>query len=135
MEIEYDVLWRILVSGSFWLVLFPLGQCDVPDGDTRALVEDPTEHHGLVDRLMGDDWIVGILVSHKPVLKIHALTGCRLNGLFGVVATARPELEWAEFASECCTTWGSFGYLCSALCQWYEAVNKHPVEEVSLALI
>ena len=45
---------------------------------------------------------------------------------------AKPELKWAEFASECCTTWGSFGYLCSALCQWYEAVNKHPVEEVSM---
>ena len=65
------------------------------------------------------------------VVNWRVLTVCRLNGLFGVVAQARPDQEWAEFASECCTTWGSFGYLCSALCQWYESVNKHPVEEVS----
>ena len=56
------------------------------------------------------------------------LTFSRLNGLFGVVSDATGA-EWAEFQSECATTWGSFGYLCSALCQWYEAVNKHPIEE------
>ena len=46
-----------------------------------------------------------------------------LNGVFGVVAQDLPDLEWAEWASECCTTWGSFGYLLSALCQWYAAVG------------
>jgi hypothetical protein len=45
-----------------------------------------------------------------------------------VVAQARPELEWAEWASECCTTWGSFGYLLSALCQWYASIG--PTGEV-----
>jgi hypothetical protein len=47
-----------------------------------------------------------------------------------VGAKARPELEWAEWASECCTTWGSFGYLLSALCQWYAAIDGRDSEEV-----
>jgi hypothetical protein len=53
-----------------------------------------------------------------------------LNGIFGVVAQARPELEWAEWASECCTTWGSFGYLLSALCQWYASIGPTGEGEV-----
>jgi len=59
-----------------------------------------------------------------------------LNGVFGIVFQALGEkADWADFQSECATTWGSFGYLLSALCQWYEAVNKHPIEEAVRAIL
>lgn len=55
----------------------------------------------------------------------------RLIGVFGVINEATGA-HWAFYQSGLSGTWGSFAYLLSSLCQWYEAVNKHPVEEVSV---
>lgn len=55
----------------------------------------------------------------------------RLIGVFGVINEATGA-HWALYQSGLSGTWGSFAYLLSSLCQWYEAVNKHPVEEVSV---
>jgi hypothetical protein len=57
------------------------------------------------------------------------LTWTRFCGIFGFVEVAT-EAHWAGYQSELSSTWGSFAYLISGFCQWYEAVNKHPVEEV-----
>ena len=108
--------------GGYWLPEI-FGSCCFLSASVMFLLETQEKWWRIQPEIMG--WWIGLWA-------MIGSWGFLLNGLFGVVAQARPELDWAEFASECCTTWGSFGYLCSALCQWYEAVNKHPVEEVSL---
>lgn len=84
------------------------------------------------------DWILGhgrldwFLVSRSPLLILYrtGLIRVRLIGIFGIY-NQDTGAHWALAQSECSSTWGSTGYLLSSLCQWYEAVNKHPVEEVS----
>ena len=107
--------------GGYW---FPeiFGSCCFLTASFMFLLETQEKWWKIQPDVMG--WWIGFWA-------MIGSWGFLTNGIFGVVAQARPDLDWAEFAAECCTTWGSFGYLCSALCQWYEAVNKHPVEEVS----
>ncbi|KAF7190923.1 hypothetical protein HII31_08082 [Pseudocercospora fuligena] len=53
--------------------------------------------------------------------------GFELIAIFGILSHTR---GWAEYQSDLSTIWGSSAYfMCSAL-QWYEAVNKNPIEEL-----
>lgn len=51
----------------------------------------------------------------------------RLIAIFGA---KDEEWSWGEYQSDLATIWGSGAYLLSALLQWYEAVNKNPVQEL-----
>ena len=38
--------------------------------------------------------------------------------------------SWAAYESDLSSTWGSAAYLIGSFLQWYEALNKRPVEEL-----
>lgn len=57
--------------------------------------------------------------------------GFELIACFGIKALASGEqAHWAEYQSDLATMYGSACYLIGAFLQWYEAMNKNPVEEV-----
>ncbi len=50
----------------------------------------------------------------------------RLCAIFGIQAYTS---TGNEYQSSLSTTWGSFAYLAGSTLQWYEAVNKHSVQD------
>ncbi|KAL1634609.1 hypothetical protein SLS58_010604 [Diplodia intermedia] len=36
--------------------------------------------------------------------------------------------SWGQYQAACCTFWGSWAFLIGSLVQWYESLDKHPVE-------
>ncbi|EME80961.1 uncharacterized protein MYCFIDRAFT_26072 [Pseudocercospora fijiensis CIRAD86] len=53
--------------------------------------------------------------------------GFELIAIFGILAHTR---GWAEYQSDLSTIWGSSAYFMCSVLQWYEAVNKNPIEEL-----
>ena len=53
--------------------------------------------------------------------------GFELCAAFG---PASGEQHWALYQSNLSSMWGSIGYLIGSFLQWYEALNKHPVQEM-----
>ncbi|KAI7352415.1 hypothetical protein KC354_g12000 [Hortaea werneckii] len=49
--------------------------------------------------------------------------GFTLCPIFGFSAS-----HWGLYQAGCCTFWGSFSFLIGSTIQWYESLNKHPVE-------
>lgn len=63
--------------------------------------------------------------------------GFEFIACFGIKALASrgnggDEGHWAEYQSDLATIWGSSCYLIGSFLQWYEALNKKPVEELFL---
>ena len=50
----------------------------------------------------------------------------RLCAIFGILSY---DSTGNEYQSSLSTTWGSFAYLAGSVLQWYEAVNKHSVQD------
>ncbi|KAK4619460.1 hypothetical protein CLAFUW4_11157 [Fulvia fulva] len=55
--------------------------------------------------------------------------GFELCACFGTAAAVR-EWHWAEYQSDLSSMWGSAAYLTGSFLQWYEALNKNPLEEL-----
>ena len=55
------------------------------------------------------------------------LTMYRLCSIFGILSYTS---TGNEYQSSLSTTWGSIAYLIGSMLQWYEAVNKHSVDEL-----
>ena len=56
-----------------------------------------------------------------------SLTVYRLCAVFGITSYTS---TGNEYESSLSTTWGSFAYLIGSMLQWYEAVNKHSVQDL-----
>lgn len=57
--------------------------------------------------------------------------GFELIACFGIMALASGEKgHWAAYQSDLATLWGSGCYLIGSFLQWYEALNKKPIEEL-----
>lgn len=54
--------------------------------------------------------------------------GFELIAIFGILEISGR--EWASYQANLTTIWGSAAYLISSALQWYEALNKGPVEEL-----
>jgi len=52
---------------------------------------------------------------------------CRLCAGFGPAGITKTGYEYQSSLS---STWGSAAYLIGSMLQWYEAVNKHPQQEL-----
>lgn len=66
---------------------------------------------------------------HVGFWNLVGALGFTLCGIFGYYSTTDSGLL---FESTLATFWGSWAFLIGSLFQWYEAVDKHPVEEVKL---
>ena len=69
-------------------------------------------------------WWIGVWSTAGSV-------GFELIACFGIKALASGEKgHWAEYQSDLATVWGSACYLIGSFLQWYEALNKKPIEEL-----
>ncbi|KAI5363542.1 hypothetical protein Slin14017_G055060 [Septoria linicola] len=69
-------------------------------------------------------WWIGVWSTAGSV-------GFELIACFGIKALASgEEAHWAEYQSDLATMWGSSCYLIGSFLQWYEALNKNPIEEL-----
>ncbi|KAF2206746.1 hypothetical protein CERZMDRAFT_52490 [Cercospora zeae-maydis SCOH1-5] len=69
-------------------------------------------------------WWIGVWSTAGSV-------GFELIACFGIKAwAAGDQAHWAEYQSDLATVWGSTCYLIGSFLQWYEALNKNPIEEL-----
>lgn len=66
-------------------------------------------------------WWVGLWATIGSI-------GFELIAIFGIIALSGH--EWADYNANLATIWGSAAYLISSALQWYEALNKAPLEEL-----
>ncbi|EME41196.1 hypothetical protein DOTSEDRAFT_73578 [Dothistroma septosporum NZE10] len=64
------------------------------------------------------------------VWSVIGSVGFELCACFGTAATVHDEWHWAEYQSDLSSMWGSAAYLIGSFLQWYEALNKNPLEEM-----
>ncbi|GIZ48698.1 hypothetical protein CKM354_001174800 [Cercospora kikuchii] len=73
----------------------------------------------------------GILGWWIGVWSTAGSVGFELIACFGIQALASgEEAHWAEYQSDLATMWGSACYFIGSFLQWYEALNKNPIEEL-----
>ncbi|KAM3413826.1 hypothetical protein BST61_g10508 [Cercospora zeina] len=73
----------------------------------------------------------GILGWWIGVWSTAGSVGFELIACFGLMSWAHGEkAHWAEYQSDLATVWGSSCYLVGSFLQWYEALNKNPIEEL-----
>ncbi|KAK3724085.1 hypothetical protein LTR37_001207 [Vermiconidia calcicola] len=69
----------------------------------------------------------GVLGWHVGAWNLIGGVGFSLCSVFGLLAAKH---RWAEYQANCSTFWGSWSFLIGSTTQWYESLNKHPVEKV-----
>jgi hypothetical protein len=68
-------------------------------------------------------WITDALAGHVNALPQIIL---KLSGIF-----LFPRSSGMRFQASLATFWGSWAFLISSVIQWYESLDKYPVEESS----
>ena len=112
-----DTTWEL--NGAFWIPQIIGGVSFVISG-TLFLIE--TQDHW---------WqpAPSVLGWHIAASYLVGGIGFTLCPIFGMLTGVR----WAAFQVACSTFWGSWAFLIGSVIQWYESLNKHPVEKEKVA--
>ncbi|RHZ55410.1 uncharacterized protein CDV56_104968 [Aspergillus thermomutatus] len=106
---------QAVTNGVYWVPQIVGGSCFIMSGLLFTLETQPKWYIPAINVL---GWHVGFWNSVGGV-------GFTLCGAFGP-ATSNSGLKYQSSLS---TFWGSWAFLLGSLIQWYESLDKHPVEE------
>ena len=70
---------------------------------------------------------LSVLGWHIGMWNLIGGIGFTLCPIFGLLG----DRHWAELQVSCSTFWGSWAFLIGSIIQWYESLDKHPVETAS----
>jgi len=105
------------INGAYWVPQVVGGMGFVISG---ALFMIETQKRWYLPALSVLGWHIGMWNLIGGI----GFTLCPIFGLLG-------DRHWAELQVSCSTFWGSCAFLIGSVIQWYESLDKHPVETAS----
>ncbi|KAF2762874.1 hypothetical protein EJ05DRAFT_18111 [Pseudovirgaria hyperparasitica] len=107
--------WQTL--GAFWVPQLIAASCFLI-ASLMFMLETQTAWWRPEPKVLG--WWVGFWATVGSV-------GFELIAVFGIVGHKQ---SWGKYQSDLATIWGSAAYFICSFLQWYEAMDKNPIEEL-----